>query len=769
MLDRLAQMPQAFGFHRHTALRGIGFCPAAVAPIAIASVAVAPFTVAAVAVSRAPFAVAPRVHFGLANLFAQFAMRPLQSIERRRAIGLHALGAFFAGGFQLVADLVHFLFKLADLVVDPLSSFVFGAPPILVARPLALRLARVFSVARTIPVARPVAFARMVAFALRRRARRFVAALCLLAFPLRRLMLRFQVFDDAARGRWIGRLQPAFTDRQRRQHDCAPSNQRNSVHRNAPTLSLDRHERQPAGLGAYPATGDAIGERIRLLPFSDTHLPSWSPARRGSSIRRLAAARRAAHNTLVRTALPLSLARQASTMNAVFRAAHTLLFAAVCLGLLPAFRPVHAADEKLAPLFNGRDLTGWIPINVAPNTFTVREGMIVSTGIPTGIMRTEKQYENFILELEYRHMKAGGNAGCFVWAAPMTAPGTPFARAIEVQILDGQETKNYTSHGDIFSIHGATMKPDRPHPSGWQRCLPSEKRAKPVGEWNHYRIVCNDGVVKLSVNGKEVSGGSKCSSRKGYICLEAEGSECHFRNIKLAELPSTGATAKQTAPFAEDFRNLYTGIDLAGWQQDADHEGHWQPSDWTLKYDGKSTAADKNLWTEKAFGDYVLICDWRFTGKPVKRNVPIVLPSGDEATDTAGKVKLTEINDAGQSGIYLRGNSAAQVSIGCGPQGSGGLEKYRMDKRQPAAIRAAATPRSKADNKPGDWNRFVITVRGNRATVELNGKTVIESADLPGIAARGPIGLAHGDSTIEFASLLVKEIDDQGAAVDSKP
>src|SRR5215204_2300810 len=109
-------------------------------------------------------------------------------------------------------------------------------------------------------------------------------------------------------------------------------------------------------------------------------------------------------------------------------------------------------DDGFVPMFNGTDLSGWVNVNCAPGTFTVRDGIIVSTGVPTGVLRTEKMYENFILELEYKHVKAGGNAGLFVWSDALTARGQPFTRAIEVQILDGRNTDSYTSHGDIFSI-----------------------------------------------------------------------------------------------------------------------------------------------------------------------------------------------------------------------------------------------------------------------------------------------------------------------------
>src|SRR5258706_43618 len=84
--------------------------------------------------------------------------------------------------------------------------------------------------------------------------------------------------------------------------------------------------------------------------------------------------------------------------------------------------------------------------------------------------------------------------------------------------------------------------------SGWERCLPSEKRAKPSPEWNHYRVECRDGVLKLAVNGKVVSGGSECKPRKGYLCLESEGSECHFRNLRIKELPSSNPSADEVAP-----------------------------------------------------------------------------------------------------------------------------------------------------------------------------------------------------------------------------
>ena len=123
----------------------------------------------------------------------------------------------------------------------------------------------------------------------------------------------------------------------------------------------------------------------------------------------------------------------------------------------------------MAPLFNGRDLSGWVNVNCAPETWSVREGVIHSSGKPICELRTDRMYEHFILELEWRHMKPQGNAGVFVWSDPVTSPGVPFTRSIEIQVLDGRNSETHTSHGDVFAIQGAKCVPDRPHPTGGMR------------------------------------------------------------------------------------------------------------------------------------------------------------------------------------------------------------------------------------------------------------------------------------------------------------
>lgn len=275
-----------------------------------------------------------------------------------------------------------------------------------------------------------------------------------------------------------------------------------------------------------------------------------------------------------------------------------------CLCLIGMYiLPIQSQESPPAwkYLFNGTDLSGWVNINGASDTWTAGNGVIECTGKPICALRTTEQYENFILELEWRHLRSGGNAGVFLWAAPEPAVGQPFLRAIEVQVLDHGYGKSdwFTTHGDIFPIHGSRMKPFPP--SKGDRSFPSEERSNGAPQWNHYRIHCEDGTIRLSVNGKEVSGGSDCAYRKGYIALESEGSPVEFKNIRVQTLPSKSPLTKDmTAPLPGDFIHLYNGINLDGWHTSTPEFFH--PSDWTLTTKPVDNIQPAPLWSHAQVG-----------------------------------------------------------------------------------------------------------------------------------------------------------------------
>ena len=353
---------------------------------------------------------------------------------------------------------------------------------------------------------------------------------------------------------------------------------------------------------------------------------------------------------------------------------HRLLLALAFLFTIPG---IEAEDKKEAfePLFNGKNLDGWVRVNTAPSTWTVKDGMIICSGKPTGELRTTRMYQNFIMEVEWRHMKARGNAGIFVWADDITARGQPFHRSVEVQVLENSygNTRGYTTHGDIFPIHGAKMTPINGR--GGSRAFPTENRSKPTPEWNHYRITCNDGAISLAVNGKIVTNGKNANPRKGYICLESEGGIVHYRNLKIRELPDTPLEPGQTAIADRGYRCLYTGVDLSGWK--AAGKG-WQSRNWTFRYTGKSKTEDKSIVTTESFSDFGFIFDVQAPKKP------------------------------GACKVLLRDSSSAAITID-------------------------STLKSKG------WNRFEGELRGNKLSLKLNGKPLFTDKALDGVAAKGPI------------------------------
>lgn len=380
--------------------------------------------------------------------------------------------------------------------------------------------------------------------------------------------------------------------------------------------------------------------------------------------------------------------------------------------LTTAAAALAADNDSFVPLFNGRDLSGWVNANCAPETWSVREGVIHCTGQPIGALRTERQYENFVLELEWRHLSSAGNSGIFIWGTPIAAPGVPFLRGIEVQVLDhgyaeqyekqnGKKSDWFTTHGDVFPIHGATMKPFGRH--NGMRSFPSEERSKRSPEWNHYRIICTNGVIRLSVNGREVSGGEDCNYRKGYLALESEGAPVEFRNLRIKELPSSGVTPELTAPVDLGWRTIFTGLDLRGWRTNAATASRWQAGGGRISLKGGEVNAHAVLWTESAFGEAEFVVDCR-PAKPAEGK-ELVAPT-----------------------VQLRGVDGQGV-----------------------AVKLSGT-------SPSGFQRFVITVKGREVTVKRNEQEIERVTLTSDSPARGAFGLSDTGGAVEFMNIYARDL-----------
>jgi hypothetical protein len=222
------------------------------------------------------------------------------------------------------------------------------------------------------------------------------------------------------------------------------------------------------------------------------------------------------------------------------------------------------------------------------------------------------------------------------------------------------------------------------------------------------------------------------------------------------------SSAAAEAP--EGFVPLFNGKDFTGWKI---------LTGGIIDYDAKSEAkGERSLFSEKSFKDFILRIDWRLKDdQPGYMNkVPHILPDGSHKKDDKGNEIKIEVEDV-DSGIYLRGQSKAQVNIWMWPIGSGEVYGYRTDKKMPPEVRAGVTPKKKMDRPRGQWNTFEITMKGDRLWVNLNGEEVITGAQLPGIKSEGPIALQHHGgwdakknrwngppSLVQFKNIYVKEL-----------
>jgi hypothetical protein len=375
------------------------------------------------------------------------------------------------------------------------------------------------------------------------------------------------------------------------------------------------------------------------------------------------------------------------------------------LALLLLFAtPPLLADEPgvdadgFTPMFNGEDLAGWRHVNTAPSTWRFEEGLLVCSGKPIGELRTQRMYQNFVMELEWRHMVPKGNAGVFVWADDITARGVPFHRGIEVQVLENAYGNNdsHTTHGDIFPIHGATMTPVNGR--GGSRAFPTENRSRPSPEWNHYRIEANDGEISLAVNGKVVTRGQDCNPRKGYICLESEGGIVHYRNVRIRELPETPIEPEQIAIAERGYRSLYNGVDLDDWRA----TGPWKVNDWVLNYDGQPETKDAALESKEQFGRVGFLFD-----------------------------------------VRRKENSGAPW-IRVGPIGF--------------ALDPADGPLAEA-LRPGRWARVEGRIEGGELVIAVNGQDVMRD-EFTTPAKPGPFSITP-DGPVDLANVYVREVDEK--------
>jgi hypothetical protein len=194
------------------------------------------------------------------------------------------------------------------------------------------------------------------------------------------------------------------------------------------------------------------------------------------------------------------------------------LFAAALCGQTGGF-------VSLTPV---KDVTEhWILEGTPPETWSVRDGVIYCTGKPNGFLRSKKVYKNYVFQAEWRFRAEGWqgaperwpNAGFFIHAGPVS---NVWPISHEVQGYFGQA-------GSLFGVRGGSIL------GAWRG--PFVKERVRFGDWDRYEITSLNGRVSVVLNGKLVNEGFGAEPAQGNICVQSEGWEVHYRNLRIKELP----------------------------------------------------------------------------------------------------------------------------------------------------------------------------------------------------------------------------------------
>ncbi len=196
--------------------------------------------------------------------------------------------------------------------------------------------------------------------------------------------------------------------------------------------------------------------------------------------------------------------------------------------------------EKIM-LFNGKDLTGWKPYASdtqadLSKTWSIKDGVISCQGNPAGYMRTEKEYRDYLLHVEWRWPEKGGNSGVLIH---MAGEDKVWPKSLECQLHSGDAGDFWLiGEGNRYTENIETAE----HAKGGDRVRGrrviklKDSSEKPIGEWNSYDIVAKDDWIVVLVNGVLQNIATECTLPSGKICLQSEGAPIEFRNVYLEPL-----------------------------------------------------------------------------------------------------------------------------------------------------------------------------------------------------------------------------------------
>ena len=467
----------------------------------------------------------------------------------------------------------------------------------------------------------------------------------------------------------------------------------------------------------------------------------------------------------------------------------SVVLLALCSSALSQKKPdsnIEAAKRPLAileganwsDLFNGNDLAGW---QGDTEGYVVKDGVLVCQK-GAKHLHTDKEYGDFAFSFDFK-LEESANNGIGI---RVPEGGHASRDGMEIQVLD----HNGSRYQGEVEMDGkkrklSWLKPWQYHGSIYGIFPAKTGYLKPAGEWNSQTIVAIEDHIMVILNGAVIvdvfldditppSGKTTpgMKNKSGHIMLAGHNDHVEFRNLKVADFnasPTKPASNADNTPPA-GFTTLFNGKDLGGWKglahknanerralagdalkaaqsaADENMKEHWSVKDGVLTYDGKG----QSLCTDKDYGDFEMYIDWK-------------IPPGAD------------------SGIYLRGTPQVQIWDPWDPRtkdkpqpetpeewvaayrngrnlGSGSLWNNKRTKNTPITL---------ADKKPGEWNTFLIRMVGDKVTIWLNDKLIVDRTQLENfwdktrlepLARADQIELQHHGSELFFKNMYIREL-----------
>lgn len=417
----------------------------------------------------------------------------------------------------------------------------------------------------------------------------------------------------------------------------------------------------------------------------------------------------------------------------------------------------HDAANTLSPaekaagwtlLFDGKTPSGWRSYKkdaFPAKGWKVENGaLIVQAKGGGGDIVSPQQYSDFELELEFKTTPKA-NSGIMYRVAEKL--DYPWMTGPEFQVLDdaGAELKWDHPHSA-----GALYDLAPPAPVRGSEALP-QKTLKPAGEFNHARIVVQNGRARHYLNGIKIVDiaitGDDWTSRiagskfkqwpafglepKGHIALQDHGDEVHYRNIKVRDL---------TAPMPGEV-SLFNGKDMTGWKafvpdlasQNQDQMSVWSVKDGVIVCSGKPAGY---IQTEKTYTNFVLALEWRFNPEKGAGNSGVL------------------VRKTGEDKVWPRSIEAQLMSGNAGDFWNIGEFPMKVDA---ARTKGRNTKKLYANENPiGQWNHYEIIVNKGDVTLKVNGEVLNTASNAEEIA--GTIALQSEGAEIHFRNIRLAEI-----------